>query len=515
MSYYYVVAVVFNDQSVKFTATYVASSTAITFYNDELTSNFATTRTLTALTNKWTLHPSCSYTYVADMTETQQTNLALYAPNADYYAVLTVQNTTRVNDNIIIGSGSGGQIAATIGNTIIGSEAGQTVSTLGPITAVGYRAGRIATRPNTIVGFNGGIGITSGSSNLCIGNGVASSLATGSTNVLLGEGVAIGYTGSNTVCIGSATTRCGTSAGTNVIIGCGTTGFSLTTGSANVLLGNGVGFALTSGGSNVLVGASAGASLSTGTNCIAIGSGARCGSTASGNVCVGRNAATNLTTGATNVFMGDSVGGTCTVGTNNVCIGSGARCGSTSSGSNVCIGKGAGTGLTSGNNNIIVGTDAGSSISSRDNCIIIGASGHDLDSRSIQIGSSTQTSCYIAGISGVSVSGSSAVYIKSNGQLGTVQSSRTYKKDITKIDGGLVNSLERMDVVSFRYKNEPEDAPLSYGMIAEDVAEIDPNLIIYGQEGEIQSIKYNNIIPLLVAYVQRLEERIGVLEGRR
>jgi hypothetical protein len=114
----------------------------------------------------------------------------------------------------------------------------------------------------------------------------------------------------------------------------------------------------------------------------------------------------------------------------------------------------------------------------------------------------------------VTATGSSAVFISNNGQLGTIQSSRTYKKDITKIDEGLVNNLGWMDVVSFRYKDEPEDAPLSYGMIAEDVAKIDPNLIIYDQEGEIQSIKYNNIIPLLVAYVQRLEERIGVLEGR-
>jgi hypothetical protein len=412
MSFLYISALIFNDNSVYYTSINADMSVVSTFYTAELANNFATTRVLTQFTlNIWPTVWSIAY---ADMTSAQQNGLAVYVTNVANlvtYGVYTVLNTTLTNSNVVLGTGSGTQLSNTVGNVIVGPSAGQQVSTLGPLTAVGYQAGKTATRPNTIVGYNAGTALTSGSSNLCIGNGVASSLVTGSTNALVGEGVAVGYTGSGSVCIGSSTTKCGTASSSNVVVGCGLAGFSLTTGSSNVLVGNGAGSSLTTGGTNIFVGASAGTTIATGSR----------------NICIGANG------------------------------------------------------------------------------------GSSSESSTIRIGS-TQTNCYIAGISRQNVSEATAVYVDSTGQLGTVSSSRRYKKDIEDISPRTVNELNFMKVKSFRYANDSPDSPLQYGMIAEEMHNINPGLVQYDELGQPQTIYYHLLVPMLLKYVQDLRDEIELLK---
>lgn len=493
MSFLYVTAAIFSDNSVKYTSVDTSIDTAIGFYNSELAANFATVRTLTTYTlAAWGSVYMIEYD---NMTVDQQTGLNIYAPNVVKYGVFSMLNTVKNNDNVIIGSDSGTSVLDTVGNVVIGVRAGQSVDNLGPITAVGYQAGQISTRPNTIVGYNAGIALTTGSSNVCIGNGVASSLSTGSSNVLVGEGVANDYTGSNTVCIGSAITKCGTTSKSNVVIGCSTAGFSLTSGSTNVFVGFG-----------------AGSSTTTGSNSIAIGASARCGSTSSGNVSIGRSAATNLTIGATNVFVGDQAGLGCTTGSNSVCIGAGSKCGTTSTGSNVIIGQGAGSTLTTGNGNIFIGRSAGSVISSTSDNILIGNVGAG-DSGTVKIGTAgTHTTCHIAGISGITAPSSVGVFIAADGQLGTILSSKKYKKNIQNISRVTVNELNYIDVKSFHYLDEADTDPLSYGMIAEEMHNINTNLVQYDEFGEPKTIKYHLLVPLLLAYVQQLRKEIEIIK---
>lgn len=91
-----------------------------------------------------------------------------------------------------------------------------------------------------------------------------------------------------------------------------------------------------------------------------------------------------------------------------------------------------------------------------------------------------QKSTFIAGINGVTASGGVAVSINSNGQLGTVTSSRRFKKQIKDM-GAASDKLMQLRPVTFRYKQAAENVshPLQYGLIAEEVAKVCPNLVQY------------------------------------
>jgi hypothetical protein len=116
-------------------------------------------------------------------------------------------------------------------------------------------------------------------------------------------------------------------------------------------------------------------------------------------------------------------------------------------------------------------------------------------------------------VSGVTSSASTAVFISNDGQMGTVQSSRRYKKDIQDISAATVDKLDLMDVKTFRYATDPPDAPLQYGMIAEDMQAIDTNLVHYDELGQPKTIYYHQLVPMLVAYVQDLRCEIDELKN--
>ncbi len=119
------------------------------------------------------------------------------------------------------------------------------------------------------------------------------------------------------------------------------------------------------------------------------------------------------------------------------------------------------------------------------------------------------TSAFIAGIRGVTTGAANAipVLVDSNGQLGTVSSSRRFKKDIVDM-GDATENLLKLRPVRFRYKQEQtmpdgSEVPMEYGLIAEEVAEIFPDLVVYGEDGKPFTVKYHILASMLLNEMEK------------
>jgi len=103
----------------------------------------------------------------------------------------------------------------------------------------------------------------------------------------------------------------------------------------------------------------------------------------------------------------------------------------------------------------------------------------------------------------------------STGQLGTVSSSRRFKEDIQDM-GDASEGLMRLRPVTFRYIQPYVDGskPLQYGLIAEEVAEVYPDLVAHSADGQIETVKYQVLDPMLLNEVQRQQAEIQDLQER-
>jgi hypothetical protein len=180
---------------------------------------------------------------------------------------------------------------------------------------------------------------------------------------------------------------------------------------------------------------------------------------------------------------------------------------------NTALGFEAGMSVSTGNFNIAIGDQAGNSVSSgNSNNIEIGSAGASADSGTIRIGTSgTQTSFFAAGIYGVSSGSNSAIplLVDSSGQLVTVSSSRRYKEDIQDM-GDASRDLMRLRPVTFRYKKTLADGsqPMQFGLIAEEVAEVYPDLVARSADGQIETVKHQLLDPMLLNEAQRQQVEI-------
>jgi hypothetical protein len=156
---------------------------------------------------------------------------------------------------------------------------------------------------------------------------------------------------------------------------------------------------------------------------------------------------------------------------------------------------------TSGSTNIAEGYKAGYNLTTGSNNIDIGNLGVAAESATIRIGmTSTQTKTFIAGIYGTSVTGSSVV-VSSTGQLGVTVSSERYKTAITPM-GLDTAKLQQLRPVSFRLKSDVTRTR-QYGLIAEQVAKVYPELVIRDQTGRIDGVRYDELAPMLLNEVQQ------------
>jgi hypothetical protein len=291
---------------------------------------------------------------------------------------------------------------------------------------------------------------------------------------------------------------------------------SSSTGLANTAIGVGTLQINSTGAYNVGIGSSALLNNTTGSDNTAVGSASLKQNTGGGyNSAFGYNALSLNALGIGNT----AVGYTALFNNNanyNTGMGIAALSGNTMGGSNTAVGYFALANVTSGGGNIGIGSGAGQNVmGSGSYTIEIGNSGTPTDSNVVRIGTPGEhLSTFIAGISTSTITGS-AVLVNSNGQLGVLLSSQRYKEDVHDI-GNVSDALMRLRPVSFRYKHATEDGrkPVNYGLIAEEVARIYPELVVYGENGEIESVQYHQLPALLLNELQKQHETIQELQQR-
>jgi hypothetical protein len=129
---------------------------------------------------------------------------------------------------------------------------------------------------------------------------------------------------------------------------------------------------------------------------------------------------------------------------------------------------------------------------------------------------STQSAAYIAGIYGIkTATAGTAVFIDSEGQLGTVSSSIRYKEDVQPM-ADASERLMKLRPVRFRYKKQDAsgEKPIQYGLIAEEVAEVYPELVVRdATTGRIDGVRYDELAPMLVNEVQQQQQKISAQDA--
>jgi hypothetical protein len=194
------------------------------------------------------------------------------------------------------------------------------------------------------------------------------------------------------------------------------------------------------------------------------------------------NALTSNAAGSSNTANGLNALGSNNTGNNNTAQGANALVNNTSGNSNIALGVGAGGNLTTGDNNIDIG-NAG--VAGEASTIRIGTQG-------------TQTKTFIAGISGTTVAGGVGVIVGANGKLGTVVSSGRYKDEIESMDKASEAILE-LKPVTFCYKREldPDGIP-QFGLVAEQVEKVNPDLVARDEEGKAYTVRYEAVNAMLL-----------------
>jgi hypothetical protein len=285
-------------------------------------------------------------------------------------------------------------------------------------------------------------------------------------------------------------------------------------GIGNTATGSNALSANVSGSNNVGIGASALGNNASGSSNTAVGTQSLSNNgLASNNTALGFQALWNHTTNCCNTAVGVEAMADDTAGQNNVAVGNSALATNTIGSGNIALGNDAGN-LTTGSNNIAIGHQG---VAGESNAIRIGTAG-------------THLNTYVAGISGALAPGGSQVLVDSTGHLGTFSSSRRYKEDIREI-GDASNHLMDLQPVQFRYRQPASDGskPLQYGLIAEDVATVYPELVVRDSNGQIESVQYHELPALLLNELQKehrviaeqaeqirvLTKRLEVLEAAR
>jgi Chaperone of endosialidase len=366
--------------------------------------------------------------------------------------------------------------SSTIGNSAL-SQSGSNLTASGSITATSF-AGDGSALSNVNAAKLGGI-LPSGFAQL----GAAS-------NVFSGTVSAATINSDNPYQIG----------GTNVLSVAGT---------QNLFVGQSAG-ASNTGSGNTGTGFQALFSNTGGFNNTAAGDGALySNTTGEGNTAAGVLALKANTTGNANTAAGLGALFSSTTGSYNSAAGFEALLHNTTGNSNTAAGFEALLNTTTGSGNTAIGNSAGSGLTGGDsNNIDINHGGFAGDSGVIRIGTAgTQTATYIAAIYGVTTGSpaASSVFVDLNGQLGTLASSRRYKEDILDM-GNSSDGLLRLRPVTFRYKKPYADGskPIQFGLIAEEVAEVYPDLVVRGKDGQPETVQYYKLDAMLLNEVQKL-----------
>jgi Chaperone of endosialidase len=287
---------------------------------------------------------------------------------------------------------------------------------------------------NTAEGQNALLSLTTGGFNTAAGWLSLRSNTTGSFNTAIGAGTLFANTGDQNTATGAAALLLNT------------TGFSNTANGVQALFSN------TEGHDNSAFGLFSLASNTTGHS----------------NTAVGLGALQNNTTGVGNTANGIFALFSNTEGSENTAIGLQAL-----------------NHNTTGRENTALGFNAGSGVTTALDVICIGAAGADVNN-----------SCFIGNIHGTPIVNEVPVLINSNGQLGTMSSSRRFKKEIKAMDNAS-EAIHALKPVTFHYKSDNTNRS-EFGLIAEEVAEVNPDLVVRDANGEIYTVRYDAVNAMLL-----------------
>jgi len=372
-------------------------------------------------------------------------------------------------------------------NTAVGALALLLNTTGFQNTAVGTAAllNNTIGNGNTATGNNALFSNTEGNFNTAIGGAALVSNTTGAGNTATGTlALDANTTGSLNTATGFAALQSNTTGGNNTAMGAGALNFN-TLGHENTAIGQ---IALqnnTEGAFNTATGQGALASNTIGVNNTASGAGALfLNNTGGSNTAIGFQALNNNTVGGSNTVIGHGAMFNNLTGSNNTAIGNVALHNSHTSGS---IGR---------------GFQAGLNVTNASNVICIGNFGADVSD-----------SCFIGNIRGVATHMADAipVVIDSLGQLGTQSSSNRFKKDIKPMDG-TSNSILELKPVTFHYNGDIKDTP-QFGLIAEEVEKINPNLVVRDKEGKPYTVRYDAVNAMLLNEFLKEHKKTEQLEA--
>jgi len=355
--------------------------------------------------------------------------------------VALLQNTTGAFNSAC---GQGALGSNTIGNqnTAIGGGALFSNTEGSYNTAVGFQAlndNTLGTQ-NTASGFQALFSNTEGNQNLANGYQALAFNSTGDNNTANGfQALFFNDTGNNNTATGYQALADNTSGEYNTADGLQAL-FSNTTGSTNTAIGPGALFHNTDGGGNTAIGA----------NFVLYTNNHGSGNTAIGGFALATNGDGNYNTAYGWATLSNNVSGSF----------------------NTAIGVNAGQGITTASNVICIGKDV--------------------------LGADVDNSCYIGNIIGSTIDPgtAAAVGVDATGKLGTVASSRRFKRDIEPMNK-TSEAILSLKPVTFHYKSDPKNTAC-FGLVAEEVAKVNRDLVVRDKNGEIYSVRYDAVNAMLL-----------------
>jgi len=427
--------------------------------------------------------------------------------------------------------------------TAIGFDAMRNGISASNCVALGRNAGRDSDGlENIFVGNNAGFGLQS-TSNIVLGHDSAReaiydrNIYIGMGNCNNGEGfqnsIVIGHeaaystvsaAGDENILIGhsiSASVDIAANYDRNIIIGVNACNL-FTTGTNNIFIGTRVCNNAEEISSSTIVGSSAGGdSLTTFTNSelTLFGSGSGRNMTDSTDItAMGISSATNISNCSSLIAIGNTAMDNVSNATSSISIGANSCINKTGITETVVIGNFSGRGSgTITESSVIIGENSGNDFNMETSVLI----GYNIETtgdliNAIVIGANmtidSSNSCHIANIRGVTTDDADAipVLIDSSGQLGTVSSSIVYKENIETMQGA--ERLYSLRPVSFNYKTD-KTKKKTYGLIAEEVLEHIPEIVVRDKTGAIETIQYHLLVPMMLDLLIKQKAEIDALRG--
>jgi hypothetical protein len=285
------------------------------------------------------------------------------------------------------------------------------------------------------------------------------------------------------------------------------------TASSNTALGYGTLYLNTSGSQNTAVGFKALLSNTSGGQNTAEGYEALYSNTSGGgNTALGFDALYSNTTdnGNQNTAIGAFALSSNEIGAGNTALGYEALVNNTTI-QNTAIGAFALANDTTGGYNIALGLSAGNALTIESDNIDIGSFGVAGDENTIRIGNG-QTATYVEGIYGVTAASGIEVYVDSSGQLGTKSSSARFKEAIEPMDKAS-ESILALQPVTFHYKKELDARGTpQFGLVAEQVEKVNPDLVTRDQKGQVYSVRYEAVNAMLLNEFLKEHQRVVDLQ---